>query len=379
MSRPCRGIGVVVLFSVLVLSLAPAASGELLLTSPQYLAGDTAIGAAAGMQVEADIARGDDQLLAVWSDGRTTPDNYWPFATEGSGTDVYGARLDAAGNVVGAGPFPITQAFGDQELPRVAWNGENWLVVWKEETATLPTYETLRAARVAPDGTVLDATPIVVHDNQSYYDWGGAVVEGGPGEWVVLFQANGPATGLRAVCVAGDGTVANPGGLTIHNTNFGMDFDIAFAQDEYFIVWQGSFDSPRGRRYTNDLQPMGTTVLPFAAKVATNGNDFLVVWASGPPPLATVEGVVVTHAGVAQSPFTMYTAGGQAGTCCVGAAWDGVHYWRRGVVSRSVGSRRRGRSSTRTDSRWRRPPVPSVNHRSTKSRATASRSSTTTV
>ena len=92
------------------------------------------------------------------------------FGTEGTGTDIYAARLDAAGNVIGS-PFMINQTFGDQVEPQVAWNGEHWLVVWKRDTHTLPTYETVEAVRVAHFRIVqpmpLDARPgVVIHLGQ---------------------------------------------------------------------------------------------------------------------------------------------------------------------------------------------------------------------
>jgi len=322
---PWRVPGAASVALIALLAGGSTARADLAFAPPSFLPGDALIGAPAGMQVEVDVARGGDVFLAVWSDGRTTPNDFYPFATEGSGTDVWGALLDDAGNPIGAGPFLIDARFGDQVEPRVAWNGEAWLVVWKQEIAALPTYEELRATRVAPDGTVLDATSIPVHSGQSFYN--DAVVEGGGGEWVVLFQVNGPTDGLRAVRIAGDGTVANPGGLSVVDTLFLLDFDLAFAGDEWMIVWGGTFDPPRARRYTPDLQPIGTSVLPFADRVATDGTDFLVVWASGPPPGATVKGVLVGHGGLVGSPFTLFTGGNQAGTCCADATWDGTYYW----------------------------------------------------
>ena len=321
--RPNHGFPAVVL--ALVLFVAPAAKGELSFTAPQFLPGDTLAGAAAGMQVEADVALGDGQYLTVWSDGRTTPDDYWPFATEGSGTDVYAARLDAAGDPIEAGALMVSQLAGDQIEPRVAWNGENWLVIWRQNQAALPSYEEILAARVAPDGTVLDATPIVVHSDQSFYT--DATVGGGDGEWLVLFQHNGNTDDLRAVRVQGDGTIANPGGQAIHSTFFLMDFDIAFSQSQYLVVWSGSFDAPRARRYTPDLQVLGTSALPFARRVATDGTDFLVVHASGPGPGATVDAVTVSATGSVGSPATLYTAGSQSSTHGADVVWDGTSYW----------------------------------------------------
>ena len=304
---------------------APASAAELAFAPAAFVPGDAGIGPAAGMQEDAQIAAGGAGFLAVWSDYRSTPDDYPPFQSEGSGADIYGALLDADGNTVGSLPFVIDQGVGDQLEPKVAWNGTNWLVTWKQATIDLPTYELILAVRVAPDGTVLDDSPIVVHNDDSYYE--GTALAGGDGEWLALFNANGPVLGLVGVRIGGDGVVANPGGLVVHATNFLIDFDAAFAGDEYLVVWSGVFDAPRGRRYTPDLQPLGTSVLPFAQKVESDGQDFLVVQASGPPPLATIDAVRVLHGGAVLSPVTLFTGGNQDGTCCADVTWDGTHYW----------------------------------------------------
>ncbi|MBZ0269547.1 hypothetical protein K8I85_15440, partial [bacterium] len=309
----------------LLLFATPGAWGDLLFTAPRFLPGDMVTGAAVGMQVEADVAVGASQYLAVWSDGRTTPDDYEPFATEGSGTDIYAVRLDASGNPVDIGALMVNQEAGDQIAPRVAWNGESWLVIWRQTTTTLPPYEEILAARVAADGTLLDATPIVVHSDDSYYT--DAVVEGGSGEWLVLFQHDGTTSGLRAVRVAADGSIVNPGGLAVHSTTFLLDFDVAFAQDRYLIVWAGSFDAPRARRYTTDLQVIGTSALPFARRVGSDGTDFLVVHASGSGPGATVDAVTVSASGAVGATATLYTAGSQASTHGADVVWDGTSYW----------------------------------------------------
>jgi len=311
--------------AAILLPASPAAADELQFTPPQFLPGDAAIGSAAGMQVEADIALGGDTYLAVWSDGRSTPNDFYPFATEGSGTDIYGVRLDSDGNLLDSTPFVIDQRFGDQVEPRVAWNGQNWLVLWRQEVVALPTYEELRAVRVDPSGNVLDDPPILIANDSSFYS--DHVVEGGDGNWLVLTLANGPTDGVLAFRVGADGAVLNPGGLLIHGTNFLLDFDLAFAGDEYLIVWSGSFDPAQAARYTPDLQLIGTSILPFADRVTTDGNDFLVAWASGSPPAATIRAVRVEHGGGVGTPFILFTGGNQDGTCCADVTWDGTYYW----------------------------------------------------
>ncbi len=295
----------------------------------QILPGDTAVGPAEGHQMEADISRGGSQSLAVWSDYRSSPDNVPPFATEGSGADIYGRILDANGNAVSQTSFVINQEFGDQDLPDASWNGENWLVVWKTETATLPTYEKIMAARVAADGTVLDETPIEIHNNESYYENFEPYKIASDGQnWVIVFQANGPTSGVLATRVAADGTLLSPTPTVMHSTDFSTDFDITFATDEYLFTWSDDFNGPpRGRLFTPDLQPIVSFVLAGADNVATDGTDFLVTYtADGPGAWFTLKGVIVRHDGTRPNPQGFEIVS-QSSVCCTELVWDGAHYW----------------------------------------------------
>ena len=307
-----------------------AADGQLDLGPLQFLPGDIAEGPAEGHQMDAVVAQGGTQSLAVWSDYRSSPDDYPPFATESLGADVYGRVLDADGNAASQ-TIIINQEFGDQEWPEARWNGQNWLVVWKTSTSTLPTYEKILAARVAPDGMVLDETPIEVQNNQSYYgDFEPFKVASDGTDWVVMFQASGQADGVHAIRVAADGTIPNPNATLVHATLFNTEFDIAFAQDEYLITWTDGFSSPpsRGRRFTTDLQPAGNSfTLPGADDIATDGTDFLVTWtANGPGAWKTLKGIVTGPNGPGPFPQTLDITV-QPNVCCTDVVWDGANYW----------------------------------------------------
>ena len=112
--------------ATLVLALAASAGGGLAFSDPIFLSGDGASAASDGMQMQADVARGSERFLAVWSDYRSSPDDSPPFASEGSGADIFAARLDAIGNPIDTDPILINQAFGDQVRPVVAWDGHHW-------------------------------------------------------------------------------------------------------------------------------------------------------------------------------------------------------------------------------------------------------------
>ena len=92
--------------------------------------------------------------------------------------DIYGVRLDLAGNVLDAIPLAIVAARrSNQNYPKVAWNGSNWLVVYQSVDVGGTGYyqDSLEAVRVSPTGQVLDAKPIKLH----------GLIPSGPSYWAV--------------------------------------------------------------------------------------------------------------------------------------------------------------------------------------------------
>src|SRR5262245_46586601 len=64
------------------------------------LPGDDAIGAAAGEQVRPAVSRGGGILLTAWSDRRSYPPDASSFFEFETSADIYGMRIDAAGNAL---------------------------------------------------------------------------------------------------------------------------------------------------------------------------------------------------------------------------------------------------------------------------------------
>jgi hypothetical protein len=126
-----------------------------------------------GNQDNPQIAAGNGMYLVVWEDSRTNytnfPDNAAPSGGDASGQtlkDIYAARLDANGQLIDTAPIIVSQATRSQIVPQVAWNGQNWLVVWNSERQANYSYtDDVMAARVSPQGQVLDSQPIIVDGN----------------------------------------------------------------------------------------------------------------------------------------------------------------------------------------------------------------------
>lgn len=104
---------------------------------------------ARSLQTGAKVACGDQNFLVVWTDYRNG--NY----------DLYGARVDFAGNVLDPNGFPISAGSWWESFPDVSWDGTNFFVVWSDDRNPA-TASDIFGARVSPDGVVLDDTGIQI-------------------------------------------------------------------------------------------------------------------------------------------------------------------------------------------------------------------------
>src|SRR5262249_50307834 len=83
-----------------------------------------AIGSAGGAQLTPAVASNGQDFLVAWADGRAG----------GNQTDVYSARVTAAG-VVQTGNPGIAGTTASEQAPAVASSGTDYLVVWNTSTS----------------------------------------------------------------------------------------------------------------------------------------------------------------------------------------------------------------------------------------------------
>jgi len=170
-----------------------------------------------GYQVLPRIAFGDTIFFVVWEDwrywGTTGPDIYgarvtqdgsvldWDFSIYekrgwdqepdvdfdgtnflvvwehwGHDDDIYGCRVSMTGEVLDEDGFIISNAKKDQENPAIAFDGNNYLIVW-EDNRNNDTSD-IYAARVTPMGVVLDSTGIPICTAQGYQECPSVVFDG---------------------------------------------------------------------------------------------------------------------------------------------------------------------------------------------------------
>src|SRR5262245_14327975 len=132
---------------VALLALGAPLSGLAAVVGPEQATDDPVPVAAGHLEGSSASARGAGASLVVWQDLRVDSST----ATY----HIFGARVDASGKSLDTSGIAIALDVGAQSNPAVAFDGTNWLVVWQDTRANA-TGSDIYAARVNAAGVVLD-------------------------------------------------------------------------------------------------------------------------------------------------------------------------------------------------------------------------------
>jgi hypothetical protein len=244
-----------------------------------------------------------ESFLAVWSDS---------FSLLGNRVDGDGGVLDGEGFVIARGPSL-------QHNPAVAWDGANWLVAW-EDRATGQRH--INAARVGPDGTVLDTEPIPIAaadfpQTDPDVAWNGQ-------QFLVVWKDERPGrdSEISGVRVSTEGLVLDTAPIAITSDRADQVTPaVASNGSEWMVVWgdrgSGANLDVFGSRIAQDgavLDPRGIPIAVGSQEqrlpdVAWDGRSSVVVWEAG----ETIRGARVTASGAVLDPTGFTIAGEGAG------------------------------------------------------------------
>lgn len=232
---------------------------------------------------EPTVACGGTNCLVVWTDLRNS---------ETSEYDVYGVRVSAAGVVLDETGIPISVATHFQGGAAVAYDGANYLVVWRDaRNGSDNTAGDIYGARVSTAGAVLETSGIAI-SRATDFQGAPAVACSGVECLVVWQDARGSFDDIYGARISNAGGVLDSAGVLIS----GADYDqtnpaIAYDGTNYFVVWEDS----RNDRISSDIYAARVSVagsvldsagiaLSTAAGyqrtpvVAFGGTNYLVVW-----------------------------------------------------------------------------------------------------
>jgi hypothetical protein len=246
---------------------------------------------AARHQTAPHIARSGSMRLAAWAE----------LVEDGTRLAIMATRLgpdsiplDTNGIDLGA-----TLRFGYSTVLRVAGGAGQWLVVWHDGNA-------LYGARVAANGTVLDAEPLVVasdiyYSNPFSVEWDGsrylvAFTRGVPTRYGGSYQ-------VLAVRVGADGVVESPE-IAVSESGPNAAPSIAIGPEGALVVWTSRYVTSLTYAVRGALVTRSGSVTPIAfpspehvvwdgVAAAWNGTTFLVAAPYG----ATIRFFTVTASG----------------------------------------------------------------------------------
>jgi len=192
-----------------LIAALPATADELSPTrsaSPAHAVAPEAVRDGQLVQRHASGAFGDGVYVVAWCDGSRQVNK--PTA------DIYCARIEArTGKRLDPQGIVVCSASDLQEWPEVAFDGTNFLVVWQDFRSG-KRYD-IYAARVRPDGTVLDKDGFAVATQP--HNQGRPDVAFASGRYLIAWMdaRRYPVYGIFAARVTAAGEVLDPEGLAL--------------------------------------------------------------------------------------------------------------------------------------------------------------------
>ncbi|MBI3607922.1 MAG: hypothetical protein HY207_08140, partial [Nitrospirae bacterium] len=211
----------------------------------------------------------------------------WTEERPGSGWDVAAARVGPDGVVLDPGGITVGAGPGDQTRPAVAWNGEAFVIVWMDDRRG---ESDILAARLDPSGRLLDQAPIEVSaapGEQSY-----PAVAARRDEAVVIWvdrRAAGPFA-LYGARLAADGRVLDPEGVPLSTApRLHMFPAVACGERECLVLWEEEHESAAPMTRITDVVRDVLALWwdsprvgrPFAVAPDALGNHFTTVATDG--------------------------------------------------------------------------------------------------
>jgi hypothetical protein len=247
--------------------------------------------------------------------------------------DVYGARVNAQGQVLDPNGFVISNATMEQCSPAAAGGSGISLVAWHDWRGT--SFYDIYAARVTSDGTVLDPAGIAICSIAGS-QVAPAVAFNGT-DFLVVWQDQQSAG--RYVCgarVTSNGEVLDPEGIDVAvDSGFRGIPSVSFGAGKWLVVWDEYEDDQfdvYGARVAEDGEVLDPDGIPLCTAdgwqslpvTVFDGSRFLVAWVDERNQDQDIYGARVLPDGIVDDSFAIVVqdggqrspvlAGGEAGT-----------------------------------------------------------------
>ncbi|UCF79297.1 MAG: T9SS type A sorting domain-containing protein [Candidatus Eiseniibacteriota bacterium] len=292
---------------------------------PVHVGGEPVYGGAGDDQEHPSVAFDGTNFLVVWQDKRSA---YW---------DLYASRVTTGGIVLDTVGIAVTRRGSGTEAPSVIFDGANYFVVWQDKRAS--EWADIYGARISPDGIVLDPDAIQIARVRSLQETP-AVAFDGENYLVVWRDYRTPSdySDIYGARVTSDGVVLDPDGIAISTAPLTQRYPaLAFDGTNYLVAWQdyrrGTWDIC-GARVSSEGVVLDTAGIVISIgpqgkadpEVAFDGKNYLVLWGDSRGDSWDIYGTRVDVNGVVldSSGIGISTAAMDQG--CAEAVFDGTDY-----------------------------------------------------
>ncbi|KPJ71467.1 hypothetical protein AMJ52_08515 [candidate division TA06 bacterium DG_78] len=275
-------------------------------------------------QENAAVAFDGTNYLVVWWDYRNS-----------SSFDIYGTRVNQAGEVLDSAGFIIAKGPG-LDHPAVAFDGTNYLVVWEHRSGVY-NYD-ICGARVSPAAEVLDPAGFFI---SSITEWDlvktpSPAIAFGTTNYLVVWgnYHSGSYYDISGARVSPAGEVLDPSEITISTApDTQLMPAVAFDGTNYLVVWQDTRNDcndiygARVSQVGEVLDPEGIAIATddggqaFPA-VAFDGTNYMVVCQNN----SNISGARVNPAGEVLDPSGFSISTAENSQMCPAIAFDGNSY-----------------------------------------------------
>ena len=271
------------------------------------------------------VASSGDNYLIAWGDLRNGLYS----------SDIYGARVDAWGNILDSPSFMLCTAPFGQYSPLIAYDGTNYCAVW---THNIGGAWAVKGTRVSNSGTVLDPSFISISSGGNAMS--PQITSSGDGfltAWVD-YRNSYTSPDIYAARIGTAGNVLDPAGIAI-STLGSIEYmpSVGYGNPYYLVAWEDSRGSSRDI-YCARLDSNGTVVDPGGIAVSTadssqnnsaiafDGYNYLIVWQDDRNGSYDIYGSRVGLNGVVQDPAGIVISTGNGDQINPSIAFDGSSY-----------------------------------------------------
>jgi hypothetical protein len=220
------------------------------------------------------IADGATSSLVVWQDQR-------------SSIDIRGARLGTGKTILDPDGITLSteQTPNSEAAPSIAWNGSEYLVVWEDDRSG--TGSDIYGTRVDPSGAVLDPGGIPI-STATGDQLAPSVAAGGAAFLVAWGDSRSGASDVYGSLVLADGTVDEPDGIAISTaTGEQSAVSVGWNGGTFVVAWQDRRSGTSFDVYGARVTIIGVVLEPAGKALSTATGDQTV------PSVATTDGTTL--------------------------------------------------------------------------------------